>query len=276
MTTSLDSNQPLVAKTGSRSLSAITNQANATVLEYYLVFENINENVTILKQNLLSEDTSWTDISSTFFSSTPNSTFGVPFATCFQPHGNSIASASVFGSNVTLAFAFFDPRASREQNFIWANYNVTNAHLEIGTHFSIFRKRSLTVAIGTTAFAPTNYTPPPPLGAQGTYGLSSPLDPALVQRSDLVLTRADTTVEGYWINGTTPSLYTMDGKDADPFPRMGTLVSNNGSVPLYLYHQINGSLFSELYYDTLTASWSVTNVDVTKLNNNSAALNTGT
>ena len=79
---------------------------------------------------------------------------------------------------------------------------------------------------------------------------------------------------GYWVNGTAASLYNFDAKDTDtslippatfPFPRISTLASSNGTVPIYLYHQINGTVFSELFYDSLIKSWVVTNIDVTKL-----------
>lgn len=102
-----------------------------------------------------------------------------------------------------------------------------------------------------------------------------------LQRSDLVLSLDGMSNEfgvvGYFVNGTTLSTYIFGPSIADTvnlippaaisFPRLSGLVSTNGSVPLYLYYQLNGTAFEELKYDTAAGIWSSNAVDVVRLIN---------
>ena len=94
------------------------------------------------------------------------------------------------------------------------------------------------------------------------------------------LTGQGTNLIGYWINGTAAAAYNVDDVEipsqlipqaAFPFPRLSGLVSENGTVPLYLYHQISNTTFEELFYDQQSREWSAVTVDVSRLGNKNLA-----
>lgn len=137
--TVLDSNELPISKPGSHSLPAIAHQVNKTLLDNYLVFENIHGNVTVLKRNhidntTINDDIPWTDISSTFFSSATNSTFGVPFAYYLVEGSETNATSD---NNYLLQVRFFDPNGSREQNLVSSNYLSTNFSLQTCAFISL-------------------------------------------------------------------------------------------------------------------------------------------
>ena len=230
-------------------------------------------NVTDVDQGL-NNASSWTEVTQSLRSCSPNSTFGVPLGCKCSIEGPRSNWVAFGGSNPAVFFTFYDPHANANNSLIKVRYNETKPGFECGL-FSILHPYYIIILTRTETtgfYSPNidrNFIP----------------DPVAVQSSDFALTGLtdldSLTMAGFWVNYTNLSSYVASNEVSAiynfpslnatlPSSRLATLQASNGTSYIYVYYAEDQEQVAEVYFDSSVSEWVHSSINLTSLNNQSA------